>query len=271
MLCGQQLSRLGVFFLLATSLNFSHAHAQVPPGTFADLAQAITGNFPLQNTTPTASPDWCYQVEADPNVNWWYLKFDGYLEAHSSYYAKRIRLIYKDNTDSTGATWGFSSIFMGIDLLQSYDGYSTTQELKVEKTEKTKPAVIDLPPRNGCPELQYFLKIAFEGNAQYWTPLGNPLCVDPQDPEDSSKKNCTQYNIGSSTTPVQFWEKQKSQDYGNTNKLLLWNFNGRIHAIPGAMRFLIRFCQPKLPCPDPNATPVYGALIIGYGGSGGAG
>ena len=253
---------MGIAGALSPAPGQQPVKALVQTASFSALAAAITTSFPLAGMTAFPPQNWCFEVENDPHYNWWSLRLDGALAPHSSEYGKRVRLIYKG---VGGNPVGFASIFLGMDFQPKYN-YGLTQSDATVLGNPTpappEPAIPQQPIQfpaatdNGCPDFDKILPIMFSGRAQYWVPLGNPLCTPAQ---------CIQYPMGK--------EKEFSQYYGNTNAawLLHWNFNGQDHAIPGAMRFLVQFCEPYKPCPDPNGTPAYGYLIVGYGGSGGAG
>src|SRR5665213_3411820 len=122
------------FCVCLAGFGISHrALGQSPPpvktASFVDLATAISKSFPLAGANAFAGRDWCLEVESDPNPDWWYLRFDNTLDAHQSQYGKRIRLTYTRTTKTRDGNdkeeYGFASIFLGIDLLQSYDYGST--------------------------------------------------------------------------------------------------------------------------------------------------
>jgi hypothetical protein len=132
----------------------------------------------------------------------------------------------------------------------------------VEDTSDNNPIIFPAATDAGCVNLSDFLKVAFAGNARFWSPLGNVLC----DNSDDNVNNHCQQRSGSDGKL--YWERQNSQS--SETDPLYWRFNDRTHAIPGAMSFWVQFCKTDT-CPDDSRTAIYGYLIIGYGGNGGAG
>ena len=177
------------------------------------------------------------------------------IDAYSSNYGARIRLLYKD---ANNVTVNFASLFIALDLLDKGDYGSFTRPFI--KLSKTPPGQIIFPNStnpNSCPTLKDFLPIAFPQKMVGWQMWDNPTCVE----DGTSANRCIDVQIGGKPYP----EKQTSETcpkYTDDCKFnpLYWRFNGRTHTIGGAIRFLI-----KLPSGDP------GYLIIGYGGNGGAG
>src|SRR5436853_4510376 len=272
-----------VFGLLLLWTETGIAQAQ----SFDDLASAITQSFPIQDVSVSASSDWCYQIESDYSPNSWNIELktsaDGpeAIRGYASEQGKRIRLIglNKDNTFEN-----FHSIYMGIDFLKQIN-YGLKESPEFQKSldeylDKSKPFSkigspnpqtnnqrITLPSGGGCPELKQLLPKLFYGDAQSWSPAGDPLCTDAFEADQGNGTQCKQL-FG---TP--YWEKRKSGDFGNTKPAMpiFWKFNYRDDQLVGAYRFLILYCgNAELTKCVSYKTVGIGYLNVGYIGSGGA-
>jgi len=259
------------------------AQASTPPcdysENFCGLAKLITTSFPISGNIAYTDNGWCYQIETDPTENFWYFKYNGKVYGASSEYGKRIRLIFKD---LNGNFSNFASIFLGVDLLKpgdypkpaDYSGIlqsllTSIQIQNIDQIQKgvstktshtpTDPDNVIFPtvspgpnPTNSCPKLNEVLPMTFPAwSNQSWSPAANPLCN-----EDASKTpHCQTFNVQGYDVP----ETQTSQ----TDIPLYWRFNNRTHTLSGAVRAIIQWT-------DATGKTVYGYLMIGYGGSGGA-
>lgn len=268
----------GPFIVLAGIVFSTQTLGQTPARSadFSKLAQAIAGGFPLDGTAYPGN-DWCVAMESDPRTEWWYFTYNGQSTAHSVYYPARIRMITRLKDKTAGATnteapyIKFSSVFLGIDMGDPHIyGLVVPEDRKPSQQTKSNggplgPGKIEFPTTNTvCSSLQEVLGIVFEGWVDSWESIGDPLC---QEANSNNPTNPCRGVVLPGGTLIDRETSDPGEGVTPTDaNLMYWSFNGRDHKILRAILFLIKV----YPLNDKDH-PIYKYLMVGYGGSGGAG
>jgi len=293
-----RLARIGITLtgLLAST---GIASADSPPSLAAFILQSFPYLLQSNQQPATASPDWCYQVELDPSENWWEFQpttGDKQVHFYANRNAARIRLYYYGQSALTTHPSGkldFSSLFLALDsgpgnavypltllttltkekytlLMEQKHGYKAApwdpSQFPVNLPAGDPPACMDWPVFLDAWLSQQIYQLS-GGQTDQATPVDDPYCAVTPDP------NGTQPPCG--TTPVQpvpipnklvAGAPRVVTDSPNV-QFFSWNYNGRVHQIPYAVRILLQYSYPS----GQGTMTNYVYLTIGYGGNGGAG